>query len=155
MNQVDERELVRDEQINREILIKEIDLIQSCINRMAQNSFVIKGWLISLLSVTLVLLPETFNIKIFCIIALTISVCFWYLDGFFLKTERQYRRKYNWVIKNRLSTIEHCYDLNPNNPTMWLETEQNPINILSVMWSKTLLPIYLLPIIASIYTLFA
>lgn len=33
---------------NEEVLVKEIDLIQSCINRMAQNSFIIKGWTISL-----------------------------------------------------------------------------------------------------------
>lgn len=29
--------------MNKDILSKEIDLIQGCINRMAQNSFLIKG----------------------------------------------------------------------------------------------------------------
>ena len=46
----------------QEILYKEIDLIQSCINRMAQNSFVVKGWLIALVAVVLALLPEKFNL---------------------------------------------------------------------------------------------
>ena len=30
---------------------KEIDLIQSCISKMANNSFLIKGWLITLISI--------------------------------------------------------------------------------------------------------
>lgn len=37
---------------------KEIDLIQSCITRMAQNSFMVKGWFVSLYAVVLALLPE-------------------------------------------------------------------------------------------------
>ena len=37
---------------------KEIDLIQSCINRMAQNSFQVKGWTVALFAVILALLPE-------------------------------------------------------------------------------------------------
>ena len=30
--------------IDNEIIHKEIDLIQSCISRMANNSFLLKGW---------------------------------------------------------------------------------------------------------------
>ena len=33
--------------LSTEIIHKEIDLIQSCISRMANNSFLLKGWLIS------------------------------------------------------------------------------------------------------------
>ena len=36
---------------NKEILNKEIDLIQGCINRMANNSFIVKG---SILYITFV-----------------------------------------------------------------------------------------------------
>ena len=35
------------------IMDKEIDLIQGCISRMAQNSFIIKGWAITLVAVAL------------------------------------------------------------------------------------------------------
>ena len=41
---------------------KEIDLIQSCITRMAQNSFMVKGWFVSLYAVVLALLPEKINL---------------------------------------------------------------------------------------------
>lgn len=41
-----------------EELHKEIDLVQGCINRMAQNSFHIKGWTVTIFAVVLALLPE-------------------------------------------------------------------------------------------------
>ena len=50
------------------VLLKEIDLIQACINRMAQNSFMIKGWTISLVAVVLALLPESFDLTGLCLI---------------------------------------------------------------------------------------
>ena len=74
-----------------EILIKEIDLIQSCINRMAQNSFVVKGWTITLVAVVLALLPEKVDMQMLSIIGVIATLCFWYLDAFFLKMERLYR----------------------------------------------------------------
>ena len=40
-------------QTNKENLHKEIDLIQECIKRMANNSFLLKGWTISLVAVVL------------------------------------------------------------------------------------------------------
>ena len=40
------------------VMEKEIDLVQGCISRMAQNSFVIKGWTITLIAVALVAVFE-------------------------------------------------------------------------------------------------
>lgn len=129
------------------VLEKEIDLIQSCIKRMAQNSFMVKGWLITLLSVIIALLPKTFDIKLLCIMGLITIVCFWYLDGFFLKTEKIYRWKYEWVIENRYTNNDFFYDLNPYNKNTRLKnndgSEKIEPTILSIMLSKTLLPMYL------------
>ena len=141
---------------NREVLNKEIDLIQGCINRMAHNSFIIKGWLISLIAVVLTLLPENFEMKWLCIVGLLVTICFWYLDGYFLKLERLFRWKYEWVIVKRLDTDKWCYDLNPYNKEMWLinpdGTEKRIPKEIEVMLSKTLLPIYI-PIIIVIISL--
>ena len=66
---------------------KEIDLIQSCINRMAQNSFQVKGWTVALFAVILALLPEkveSTNKFFLGVVMLAVSVMFWYLDSFFL-----------------------------------------------------------------------
>ena len=69
------------------IMDKEIDLIQGCISRMAQNSFIIKGWAITLVAVALALLPETFDAKLLCGVSVVVTACFWYLDAFYLKME--------------------------------------------------------------------
>jgi len=68
---------------NNECFNKEIDLIQSCINGMAHNSFLIKGWLVSLLVVSFALLPKAIDGGLVCLLIGTITLSFWYLDGFF------------------------------------------------------------------------
>ncbi len=142
---------------NKEILNKEIDLIQGCINRMAQNSFIIKGWLISLIAVVLALLPEKFNVKILCTVGLLITICFWYLDGFFLKVEKLYRWKYAWVIVKRRDTTEWSYDLDPYNSNMWLPNKDGSNkkipNAIEVMFTKTLKSIYIPIIVVIIFIL--
>lgn len=131
----------------KEIMSKEIDLIQACINRMAKNSFVVKGWTITLVTVILTLFPQRVDIWLLCVVGIVATICFWYLDAFFLRTERLYRWKYEWVIANRLNSDEYCYDLNPNNDKMRsADKEGKPKRmqrILRVMFTKTLTPIYL------------
>lgn len=129
---------------NEDIMEKEIDLIQNCISRMAQNSFVIKGWTISLLAVIVALLPEKvdLDIRVLCIISFAVTVCFWYLDSYYLKMECLYRWKYTWVIKNRLNTLDYIYDLNPHNAETWVGGSSEP-KMMSVMFSKTMRPMYL------------
>lgn len=131
---------------NLKVLDKEIDLIQSCINRMAQNSFMIKGWLITLVAVILALLPENVNTRGVCIIVFLITFCFWYLDAFYLRLERLYRWKYEWVIAKRCETNEFCYDLNPMNRNMWLLPQtgapQRVPFVVRIMFTKSLIPLY-------------
>lgn len=133
------------------VLLKEIDLIQACINRMAQNSFMIKGWTISLVAVVLALLPESFEFTGLCLIGIVATSCFWYLDGFFLRTEKLYRWKYDWILINRLSCSDFCYDLNPYNSNMWLPNKDGSKKqiptVVRLMFTKTLIPIYL-PLLA-------
>ncbi|RKX78080.1 MAG: hypothetical protein DRP87_07360 [Spirochaetes bacterium] len=89
-------------------MLKEIDVIQDIIKRMAFNSFVIKGWAITLVVVTLLLK----GIKHQVLIAFIPLIIFWFLDAYFLWQERMYRKLYDWVISNRLKTEEHLFDMN-------------------------------------------
>ncbi len=87
---------------NEEKLHKELDLIQSCITRMANNSFMIKGWTLTLF----VALITFFNLKdlpdIILIFALiSVVFLFSYLDAFYLWQERKYVQLYSDVIKKR------------------------------------------------------
>lgn len=94
--------------IPKECMMKEIDTIQGVINRMASNSFLMKGWAVTLVSVALLLKGENYQVYIAFIPLIT----FWYLDAYFLRLERAYRKLYAWVINNRPKTNELLFDMN-------------------------------------------
>src|SRR5574344_1982348 len=94
----------------QKIMMKEIDLIQDIIKRMASNSFMIKGWTLTLVVATLLLKGSKTQV----FIAFIPLISFWYLDAYFLWQERLYRKLYDWVIVNRLQTIDFLFDLNAN-----------------------------------------
>lgn len=128
-----------EKQYNNESLYKEIDLIQSCINRMAKNSFSCKGWNLTLVAGSFALVPENINKIYVCIVILCANLCYWWLDSFFLLQEQQYRDKYEWVIEKRLKGNRNfLYDLNPYNQKMNLKNRKQ----IKVAFSKTLLPMY-------------
>ena len=127
-----------------EILHKEIDLIQACITRMADCSFKLKGWYISLVTVALTLLiGQGCKLSLIGLFLLAVTTVFWGLDGFFLKTETLYRWKYEWIIEERLrGNLENLYDLNPYNKKMWKDADKKNPCMMKYVISKTLLPLY-------------
>lgn len=75
-------------------ILKEIDLVQSCINRMAKNSFDIKKWSVGIIAILAGLLKQNIlshNCNIGALFLMVIIV-FWWLDAFFLK-QRNYIEK--------------------------------------------------------------
>lgn len=119
--------------IPTEELHKEIDLIQGCINRMASNSFLLKGWLVSIIAVIVALSPEELNKFIVVVTMIMVTFSFWYLDAFFLRTEKLYRKLYVWVLENRKQgKRDFQYDLNPHRFDAQVE------GIVKVMFSQTL-----------------
>jgi len=89
-------------------MLKEIDIVQDIIKRMAFNSFMIKGWAITLVVVTLLLKGADYQVWI----AFIPLLVFWFLDAYFLWHERMYRKLYDWVINNRLKTDKYLLDMN-------------------------------------------
>lgn len=123
----------------KEVLHKEIDLIQGVITRLANNSFLLKGWLISLIVIILTLSKDSFlttNGVVLCIILYFPVIVFWYLDAFFLHKEKCYRKLYEWVINNRLTSDEYLYSLD------YTRFKKDVNNVLQIMFSQTLLPFY-------------
>lgn len=96
------------EKTNSDYLVEEVKIIQEIIKRMANNSFLIKGWTITLVVATLLIKGDGVQIYI----SLIPLLMFWFLDAYFLHQERLYRRLYEWVIANRLNTNEDLYNLN-------------------------------------------
>ncbi len=78
---------------------KHLELIETIISRMANCSFLIKGWTLTIVAAVFGLAAKDSDIK-FVIIAYVIIPCFWFLDAFYLSKERQYRSLYDNVRNN-------------------------------------------------------
>jgi hypothetical protein len=86
---------------------KELDQIQSIISRMGANSFQCKGWAIGIVTIALAINKDSFLLSgLQSLILLLPIFVFWYLDGFFLYTEKCYRDLSNDVIKKRFYKLE-------------------------------------------------
>lgn len=139
MNEKNTKESVKDE-----VLHKEIDLVQTCITRMADNSFKLKELYVTLISIGVtVMISQECKLLIVSIFLIIVSDVFWGLDAFFLKMETLFRWKYEWVIKKRLDgESNYLYDLNPYNRSMWLESNIKHECLLHFVFTKTLVPLY-------------
>jgi len=96
----------KDDQL-RSYMLKEIELIQDIIKRMASNSFLLKGWTVTLVVASLLLRGPRYQAWI----AFIPLMMFWFLDAYFLWQERMYRELFGWVVNNRLKTTDHLFDL--------------------------------------------
>lgn len=139
MNEKNTKEPVKDE-----VLHKEIDLIQTCITRMADNSFKLKELYISLISIGLtVMISQESKLLMVSIFLIIVSGVFWGLDAFFLKMETLYRWKYEWVIKKRMvDETSYLYDLNPYNRNMWLDADVKCECLMHFVFTKILVSLY-------------
>lgn len=89
--------------------IKHLEFIQNVISRMNSNSFLLKGWTITLVSALFALAAKDSNIK-FAIISYIAIPIFWILDGYFIALERRYRDLYKEVSKK--AEVDIDFDMN-------------------------------------------
>ncbi len=83
--------------MTKDEMIAHLPLIQGVINRMGNNSFLIKGWTVTLVAAIFALAATGTN-QHFILVALIPIIVFWFLDSYYLKQERLYRELYNDVI---------------------------------------------------------
>jgi hypothetical protein len=72
---------------------KHLEFIQNIISRMAQSSFLVKSWSVTLVAGLFALAAKDTDDR-FAFIPYIPVVTFWILDGYFLYQERIYRRLY-------------------------------------------------------------
>ena len=89
--------------MDREPQIRHLEAVQGVINRMAQNSFALKGWSVTLVSALFALAAANSN-PAFALLAYVPASIFWILDGYFLHQEKLFRKLYDDV--RRKETIE-------------------------------------------------
>lgn len=90
--------------------IKHLEFIQGIINRMASNSFMIKGWCITLVTACFALSVQCWNGK-FIYIAFIPVISFYLLDGYYLWKERQFRALHDQVRIKEDNNIDFSLDV--------------------------------------------
>lgn len=76
--------------------LKHLELVQGVINRMANNSSMLKGWAVTLASGIFVLSGRDSD-KLYFLVAYIPIIFFWFLDAYYLLQERLYRSLYDKV----------------------------------------------------------
>lgn len=112
-----------------------LEMIQGVINRMANNSFFLKGWAITLIAALFVLSAKDTNPN-YIFVAYFPVIIFWVLDGYFLSQERLFRDLYDDVRKLNEKAIDFSMDTRK-----YRKNERN--GWLCSMFSPTLLWFYL------------
>jgi len=125
--------------------MKHLEFIQNVISRMNSNSFLIKGWAITLVSALFALAAKDANIN-YVLISYVVIPVFWFLDGFFIATEWQYRDFYDEIRQKDEGAID--FDMNASK----FNTGKN--TWLSGVFSKTLIPYYGISILATLIVMF-
>jgi len=75
---------------------KHLEFTQAVITRMAGNSFLIRGWSVTLVSALFALAAKDAE-RAFAIVSYFPCVMFWYLDAYYLSQERKFRSLYDSV----------------------------------------------------------
>jgi hypothetical protein len=90
--------------------IKHLEFIQNAIGRMAGNSFLLKGWSVTLAAALVALAAKDTDLR-FSVLALIPPLIFWGLDAYYLRLERLFRALYDDV--RRLPEQELLEDVGP------------------------------------------
>jgi len=83
----------------REDLRHHLKMIQDVVSRMAQNSFLLKGWTITLIA-ALFALAAAQQDRTVVALGLVPTFGFWVLDAFYLRQERLFRLLYDSVRRS-------------------------------------------------------
>lgn len=116
-----------------EMKIKHLEMIQSIISRMANNSFLLKGWGITIIAGIFSLNNSEMNAAIYLLIYFII-ILFWLLDSYYLQLEKRFRTLY----EDSLEKEEVTFSMEIPEPTF-----KRKNTFVQAFFSKTELGFYL------------
>lgn len=114
-------------------MAEHLDYIQNVINRMANNSFLLKGWAVTLISLLFLLAIRDSNYTLLLLSLIPIFT-FWGLDTYYLRQEKLYRKLYDAV---RTGVVENDYSMNADRFDNEVE------NWFFIMFSNSIFPLYI------------
>ncbi|HWY19976.1 MAG TPA: hypothetical protein VNX26_02085 [Candidatus Acidoferrum sp.] len=92
--------------------LKHLEFTQAIISRMSGNSFLLKGWSVTLVAALFALAAKDAN-KNYVVVAYFPVLVFWIIDAYFLSQERLFRDLYNNVRKQKDDEIDFSMDTRP------------------------------------------
>lgn len=116
--------------------IKHLEMIQGVINRMAGNSFALKGWAVTLVAGIFALAGKDAAPLYFLATYIPVVV-FWWLDAYYLWQERLYRSLYEKVRSTDENHIDFSLKATP------YEFDSNKNCFYSCLFSKTIFGFYI------------
>lgn len=127
--------------------LKHLEFIQNVITRMNTNSFMIKGWAITLISALFALAAGGTN-RSYALVAYIPLPVFWALDAFFLSKERQYRDLYDHVRTLDENKIDFNMSTKPfeKNCSLWASSafSRTLLSFYGILFLSTLVVMYLI-----------
>ena len=115
-------------------------MIQGVVTRLGQNSFLLKGWSVLLVS-ALLALGAASSEQLVLLVAFLPVVAFWGLDGYFLWQERLFRALYDHVRKQEQENIDYSMDVSV------IRGRASSPKWLSAIFSRTLIAFHLVVLI--------
>ena len=96
---------------------KHLEMIQTVINRMANNLLFLRGWTITLVTVIFLLAGRETIDGIYLLSSVPVIVMFWILDGYYMSRERLFRSLYDEVREQEEAEIDFSMDISPYSVT--------------------------------------
>jgi hypothetical protein len=123
-----------------------LSIIQSTVQRMGNNSFLLKGWAVLIIVAIFTFAGEQNNVR--CILFTVIPLLvFWGLDTYYLQLERKYRMLYDEVRLKKEEEVD--FDMNFNNVATTVGNA-NKISYFKCLFSKTEVLFYLTCIVTTV-----
>lgn len=125
--------------------IAHLGFIQNIITRMGTNSFLLKGWSLTLVAATIALSAKDSDGN-FILIAYFPVFIFWWMDAFFLHQEKLYRKLYEDVSDEIVKSDN--FTLNT------IVVKDKVSTIYKVAFSKTIIPFHGIIIMVILFAMF-
>ena len=97
--------------MNNDNKLKHLEFIQNTITRMASNSFMLKGWCITIVSALIALSTKESDYRMY-LAAFIPTIMFWILDSYYLWLEKAFRDLYKDVSEKDEQEIDFQIPIN-------------------------------------------
>lgn len=99
---------------------KHLEFVQGVINRMASNSFLFKGWSITIIAGISAFAAKDSNSALM-VVPIVSTLLFWGVDAYYLMLERAFRDLYNSVANKPVNSIDYSMKPEGISASAWVK----------------------------------